>query len=508
MTKKNLILAGFLLAKFALQYLLVDPIYELHRDEFLHLDQAHHLAWGYTSVPPVTSWVSSIIYLLGNSVFWVRFFPALFGALTLWLVWKTIEALKGDLFALILGAMAVLFSILLRLNILYQPNSLDVLAWTGFYFMLIKYFQTNRAKWLYMAAGVFAIGFLNKYNILFCLLGLLPALLLLPQRKVFAKKELYLAALVALLLIAPNLWWQYQHDFPVFHHLKELNDTQLVNVHRWDFLKEQVLFFYGSLFVLLAACYALLFYPPFAKYRFLFWSLVFTLFIFTYLRAKSYYAIGLYPIYMAFGSVYIAHLLQSGWRRDLRPVAILLPILLFIPMYQVGFPNRDPEYVIKHADKYKRLGLLRWEDGRDHTLPQDFADMLGWKELAQKVDSVYALFPNKEQTLILCDNYGQAGAINYYTKNKRLRAVSFNADYINWFDFSVRHVNLIRVKNAIGKAEELAETSPYFEHSALAAEVSNPYAREYGTAIFSFIGARIDIHKPIRRDIQEVKERQ
>jgi hypothetical protein len=73
--------------------------------------------------------------------------------------------------------------------------------------------------------------------------------------------------------------------------------------------------------------------------------------------------------------------------------------------------------------------LLRWEDGKDHLLPQDFADMLGWKELALKVDSAYLKLPNKDNTLILCDNYGQAGAINFYTRQK-LRAVSFNADYI------------------------------------------------------------------------------
>ena len=55
MRNRNLVLLGLILLKFILQYTLIDPVYELHRDEFLHLDQARHLAWGYTSVPPVTS---------------------------------------------------------------------------------------------------------------------------------------------------------------------------------------------------------------------------------------------------------------------------------------------------------------------------------------------------------------------------------------------------------------------------------------------------------------------
>jgi hypothetical protein len=46
------ILLGFVSVKFILQFVLVNPIYELHRDEFLHLDQAFHPAAGYISVPP------------------------------------------------------------------------------------------------------------------------------------------------------------------------------------------------------------------------------------------------------------------------------------------------------------------------------------------------------------------------------------------------------------------------------------------------------------------------
>src|SRR5665647_3215259 len=163
MTKKTIVLIGFIILKFLIQYSLTSPEYDLHRDEFLYLDQANHLAWGYLSVPPVTSWVSWIILFLGNSVFWIKFFPALFGALTIAVVWKAIEELNGNLFALILGATCILFSSLLRLNLLYQPNSLDVLSWTTFYYILIKYFNTKNTKWLFVAATVIAIGFLNKY---------------------------------------------------------------------------------------------------------------------------------------------------------------------------------------------------------------------------------------------------------------------------------------------------------------------------------------------------------
>ena len=237
MTKKTVILIGFIILKFVLQYVLLSPEYDLQRDEYLHLDQAHHLAWGYLSVPPVTSWFSYLIFLLGNSVFWVKFFPALFGALTLVIVWKTIETLKGNLYALILGATCVVFSCLLRLNTLYQPNSLDVLCWTAFYYVVIQYITTKEKQWFYIGAVVFAFGFLNKYNILFLLIGFVPALLLSDQRKILAEKKLYFALILGLLLILPNLVWQYNNHFPIAHHMKELAETQLVNVDRTDFLK-------------------------------------------------------------------------------------------------------------------------------------------------------------------------------------------------------------------------------------------------------------------------------
>lgn len=499
MTKKNLILFGFIILKFILQYILLSPEYDLQRDEYLHLDQANHIAWGYLSVPPVTSWFSSLILLLGNSIFWIKFFPALFGALTLLIVWKTIELLKGNLYALILGALGILFSSLLRLNMLYQPNSLDVLCWTAFYYILIQYLISEKTKWFYFGAIVFAFGFLNKYNILFLLLGLIPAVLLSKQRVIFTRKQLYFALILGFLLILPNLVWQYRNHFPIVHHMKELAETQLVNVDRAVFIKEQILFFIGSFLVILASLYALLFYKPFEKYKLFFASLIFTLFIFLYFKAKAYYAIGLYPIYIAFGAVFLSDILQNGWKRFLKPVFIALPILFFIPMYFMSFPNRSPEKLVA-----EKMETHRWEDGKEHELSQDFADMLGWKELAQKTDSVYALFPKTENTLVLCDNYGQAGAINYYTK-KGIKAVSFNADYVNWFDLNVYYTNLIRVKTFEENSDEFKTTSPFFENAFIAGKITNKYAREYGTTIFVFTNAKININKRLEQEIKEEK---
>lgn len=499
MTRPIALLLTFIVLKFLLQYFLIIPGYDLHRDEYLHLDQGNHLAWGFVSVPPVTSWIAWIIRALGNSEWAVRFFPALFGALTILVVWKTVERLGGGLYACLLAGACTLFSVLLRLNQLFQPNSLDVLCWTALYYFLISFIQTQNRRWLYGFAVVFAIGFLNKYNIAFAVVGLLPAVLLTPQRSLLLNRHIYLALILALLLISPNLIWQYQHHFPVFHHMKLLAETQLVNVNRADFLKEQLLFFMGAMFVIVAGLYALLVYKPLSPYRLFFFSIIITLAVFTYLRAKSYYAIGIYPVYIAFGAVYVGAKVKAAW---LRGVFVLIPVVLFIPLFNVAFPNKTPEQIIANPEPYRKLGLLRWEDGKDHQLPQDFADMLGWRELARKVDAAYDAMPEKAVTLVLCDNYGQAGAINYYSK-RGVRAVTFNADYIDWFDLSKQYKHVIRVKNWREKAAEMKETGPLFTTGYAADSVTNRYAREWGTIVFIFRDAKIDINARIAKEIAE-----
>ena len=219
----NLILCFFILVKFILQYRMIASDYDLQRDEYLHLDQAHHLAWGFTSIPPVTSWFSWIILQLGNGEFWVKFFPALFGALTILLVWKSIESLKGGLFACILGTLAMLMSVNMRINTLYQPNSLDILCWTFVFYCVVRFIQSEKDKWLYWLAAGFAFGFLNKYNIGFLLVGLLPAVLLTEYRSLFRNRSFYRAIGIAFLLILPNLIWQVQNGLPVATHMQELS---------------------------------------------------------------------------------------------------------------------------------------------------------------------------------------------------------------------------------------------------------------------------------------------
>lgn len=504
MKKEKLLICFFITLKFLLQYIAVHPDFDLQRDEFLHLDQADHLAWGYLSVPPVTSWISVLIQGLGNSEFWVRFFPALIGVLTIWLVWDLVKGLGGSLFAQSLAAVALLFSALVRLNILFQPNSIDILCWTLVGYTLVRFIQTEKSKWLYLLALSFSFGFLNKYNIAFLAMGLFPALALSPYRSIFRNKHLYFALLLALLLVTPNLIWQWQNGWPVLTHMRLLSKSQLVNNSRIGFLIEQLLFFYPSLFIWVTGLITLAVSPKSKSFRWVFWCFVFTITIFTYFQAKAYYAIGLYPILMAFGAVWISEHFEKGWKSKLKPVLLLIPLALFLLAFTLIHPYFSPERIQKNPPAYSLLGLNRWEDGEEHPIPQDFADMLGWSELAHLVDSAYQMMPKEGRTLIICDNYGQAGAINYYSKIPGLEALTMNADYLYWFDLEEKVDHLILVWE---KDEQITDRElNFFEEYQEIGKITHPLAREKGTTVHFLRGAKVDINEILKEEVAEEKK--
>lgn len=499
-----LILSAFIFLKFVLSYLLVNDVYELHRDEFLHLDQANHLAAGYTSVPPLTSLFSLLIKFLGNGIFWVKFFPAFFGALTMAFSWLIVDRLDGSLYAKCLVAVAFICSSYLRLNILYQPNSFDVLAWTAMFYYLIIYFEDdNKPNYLYYFAIWSALGFLNKYNVLFLVLGILPAVLITSNRKVFTTRHLYLAIGLALLIVSPNIIWQITHNFPVISHMKELSETQLVNIKRADFFKGQILFFVSDIFVLLASFIGFAIYKPFRKHLWVILTYIFTLIIFSYFNAKAYYALGLYPVLLAFGSVYISQLI--GKKHILSSLLMLFIIGSFAYIAPLVMPVYTPEEINAHHKRFERVGSLRWEDGKNHDLPQDYADMQGWKELARLTDSAYSRIKDKSAVVVRADNYGQAGAINYYSKYKNINVVSFNADYLYWFKMERPIKDLILIVDRRVSEREGKKPQPFFNKTTKIGEIKNRWAREKGATVFLFEGAKIDVNKRLKSEIEERK---
>jgi 4-amino-4-deoxy-L-arabinose transferase-like glycosyltransferase len=219
MRKEKAILFLLVVLKFLLPFLLSHPAYELHRDEFLYYEQGQHLALGYLENPPLIGLLAKLSSLAGGGYFWIKWWPSLFGAATLWATLKMVKEFGGGAFAQVLAALGIIFTAYLRIHFLFQPNFLEIFFWTLSAYWLVKYLNANKNQYLFLLAISLALGWYSKYSVLFFIAALLGALLLTSHRRLFIQKTFWLALLLGVVLILPNLLWQYNHMWPLLHHM-------------------------------------------------------------------------------------------------------------------------------------------------------------------------------------------------------------------------------------------------------------------------------------------------
>ncbi|MCC2546773.1 glycosyltransferase family 39 protein [Hymenobacter sp. BT175] len=501
---KRLIPLLLALLKFFIGYLLGSGAYELQRDEYLYLNMGHHLAWGFIEVPPLLAAQAWLTQALGGGYVWVKFWPFLWGALTIYLVARLTQKLGGGWFAVVLAGTCYLASGFARLNFLFQPNSFEVLAFTAVSYALVRYWQRPRPGYLYAAGVVLGLSLLNKYTTFFFLAAVLGAVLLTPHRRLLTTRPFWSAAALVLLLFLPNLIWQLRHGIPFLNHMSELHGTQLVHVSVADFWKDQLLMCFPAVWVWVPGLLALLLYRKFRPFRAVGWLYLLGLGILTVLHGKSYYALGYYPLLFAFGALWLERQLSRlRGARYVQPVVAALPVLIMLPLLPFVYPVLSPAPMQEFGARYRDLGMLRWEDGEDHALPQDYADMLGWQELADKTYAAWQALPaaTRPRTLIVCANYGQAGAINYFNRNRLMpEAHSRNGSYLYWWPdltalASFEHVILV-------DDEPDDDVPALFARYSRAGTIGNPYAREKGTAIGVGTGPGPAVLPRIRREHQ------
>ncbi|GAA4035642.1 glycosyltransferase family 39 protein [Hymenobacter glaciei] len=483
---------AFALLKFISGYFLISPQYELQRDEYLYLNHGRHLAWGYLEVPPLSAAQGWLSLALGGNEGWVHFWPFLWGAATIYLVMRLAQRLGGGWFATALAGTCYLGTAFARLNLLFQPNSFEVFGFVFCLYWLVRYVQTERPRYLYLLGLGLGLGLLNKYTTLFFIAALGGALLLTPMRRLLLSRHFWGAAGLALLVWAPNLAWQISHGIPFRHHMQLLHDTQLVHVDPTEFWKLQLLMCFGALWVWVPGLVALLLSARLRPYRAMGWVAVLGVGLQAVLHGKAYYALGYYPVLFSFGAWWwegrLAGLGCPRVAAGLRPALVLLPLALLAPLLQFIYPLRPPAIMAALRPQYEALGLYTWEDGQNHALPQDYADMRGWRELADKTWAAYQSLPDsvRAHTLIKCANYGQASAINYYNRHRALPpAQSFNGSFLYWFVPRTNWQAILIIDDEL-HPELAAHFASYHEAGA----VADAYARERGTRIILGLGPK------------------
>ena len=466
-------------------HMLVSTHYELHRDAYLYLAESNHLAWGYLSIPPLTPVVAHLWQILfGSSVFAIRLIPATIGVLCILLVGKIVEDLGGGTWSTVLACLAYLVSpAFLRSNTLFQPVTFDIFFWTLGTWAIVRLLNSEDQRWWLILGIILGFGFLNKYSIAFPALSFVIGLSLTKQRTLLRSVWVLWGLVAALLIMFPNLLWQYRQGWPVVHHMAQLSNNQLIHVRISDFFIMQLFMIFTAVPIFFAGFYFVLVDKSMQKFRSLGWTYISLLALMIILSGKSYYTLGIYPVFFAFGGIAITRYTR-GTYQWIRPSLGGLMILLLLPILPVSLPVLSFPKMIKYDRVVSQWGMqdvLRWEDGTIHPLPQDYADMTGWKELADIVDSTWHSLSPEEQrkTGIYAENYGEAGAIHYFNKNKQIpEPISFNDSFLSWAPDSVSGSILIYVNN------ETTDIRKLFQNVTLEGKITDPNAREHGMQVY------------------------
>jgi hypothetical protein len=478
------IILSIALLNIALRLLLYNNL-EYHRDELLYLSLGLHPDLGYATVPPLIGWISWLLeHIFGNTLFAVRLLPSLLSGVMIFIVASMARELGGTRYSTILAAIGLTVSIFfMRSFFLFHPVHIDIFLWTLCLLMIIKFINTGKTRFLIYFGIAAGFALLNKYLSGLLFTGLILLIPFTRYRFVFSKKYFWTAIITGSIIFLPNLIWQAVNGFPVINHMTELYDTQLVHMNVKVFLTEQLINpFIGSFFVVAGLIY-LLTGKRIVKFRFLGYLALFVIIALLLLKGKSYYTLGIFPLLVAAGSV-----AYERWLPGI-PLRILLPflaILLTIPAIPAGLPVWDKEglkiYFNVVEEKYGLDFGRRFEDGTIHSLPQDYADMIGWEELTSLADSAYSMIEDKEASVIYAENYGMAGAITVIGKKYGLpEAVSFNESFKYWFPhtFSREITALIYINHEMGDDVKLL-----FTNIKLIGRISDPDAREYGAGVY------------------------
>ncbi len=420
-------------------FLIAGNNYGYFRDELYFLACADHLAFGYPDHAPLSVWIAKLSRaIFGDSLYAIRFLPALAGALRIVLTGWLVREFGGKHYATLLACLCVTVApIYLAMDNLLSMNSYESLFWTGCalaYVLVVK--RENPRYWLLFGASA-GLGLMNKHSLVFFGLAFVVGLLATQDRKFFAGKFLWLAGGLAFLIFLPNLIWQYQNDWATLELLQNVQKTgkNVVLAPHEFFFQQIFIFFPLTAFVWLAGLWYLLVDKSGKRFRTLSIAYMVTLALMILLKAKSYYLAPIYPMLLAAGGVFWENL--KARLRFGKVVRYAFPTLLVIGGL-IGLPMTMPVLPVEKFIAYQNaLGITptKTEVGHEGVLPQHFGDQFGWEEMTAKVAEVYhSLPPNeREKAAIFANNYGEAGAIDLFGERYGLpKAISSHQSYYLW----------------------------------------------------------------------------
>jgi 4-amino-4-deoxy-L-arabinose transferase-like glycosyltransferase len=419
------ILIVMALFKLAL-HLVTNNQYGFNRDELYYIACSQHLDLGYVDHPALIAFLAFLIrMILGESLFALRFLPAVAGASMVFLTGLMVRQLGGGRFAQIVACLALIIAPLyLSMNTLFTTNVFDELLWLLCSYMFLLFFRSNNPKYFLLIGLTMGIGLLNKHSTLIFCMAAVIGLLFTQYRKYFLNKYFWLGAIMALAIFSPNIFWQISHGWPTLEFLKESAINRMPEVSPLGFLGQQILSLNPvNLPVEILGLYFFLFCPKGKRYRAFGWIFLFVATFFAFQRSKDYYLAPAYPIIWAGGAYMLEYMVRSKNWNWLRAAIVIVMVIAGL----VVAPFCIPILPVQVLDRYASL--------QGASFPAVFSDMLGWEKLTATVAEAYnTLSPSeKAKCAVLANNYGEAAAIDYYGSKYGLpRSISTHNSYWLW----------------------------------------------------------------------------
>ena len=390
----------------------------IFRDELYYLACADHPAFGYVDQPPLSIWLLKLITLVfGSSVAAIRILPVLASGAWIYMTGKLAREFGGGRFAMLLASVAALVTLgNMVIFHFYSMNFLDMIFWQILFFILIRLLKTQDTRywlWFGLTAG---LASLNKISILFFGFGLVAGLLMTKNRMHLKSGHFWAGLGIAFVIFLPYIVWNALHDWAMLTFIHNAKTCKMASVSPAGFLIGQILYNNPvNVLIWITGLIFLLFYRAAEKFRLFGWLFLAIYILFTIQGAKDYYLAAAYPVLFAGGAVLWEKWLRRKAGPVIRPLLIIFLILPAVFLAPVTLPILPVDQTIRHIQK---IGIQS-QAGENHDmgiLPQHFADMHGWPEMAAVFAEVYNQLSEEERRgcVIYLRNYGEAGAIDYY----------------------------------------------------------------------------------------------
>jgi hypothetical protein len=411
--------------------------YGYFRDELYYIACSKRLAAGYVDQPPFSILVMAAARrLLGDSLFAIRLVPAIVSAVSTVLLGLLARRMGGGRTAIVLASLAFIAAPqMLGFHSYFSMNSLDILFWLLAVHLLLRVSERGGlGAWLTLGLAL-GLGLLNKTSVLWLGAGVCAAVFLTGQlRRQLRTPGPYAAAALALAIFSPFVFWNALHGWPHIEFMRNAAGEKYASLTRARFLVDQFLAMNPFTYLVsvpgLVWCFALRNGRRWRAVGIVFLAVLVVLLANPHTKAE--YMAAAYPMLFACGGVAF-EALGRPWRRIAVWGAGALLIVSGTALAPLAMPILPVDAYVRYA---QRLGVApSTPEGQQlGDLPQFFADMHGWEELAQNVSRAYLTIPEPERrtTVAFVTNYGEAGALEVYARRYPLPRVICNHNSC-WF---------------------------------------------------------------------------